>query len=350
MKKIFTLSLFIFIGISFPQITLEQAENYPRWMKSGSFRTDQTSGITFLGRGKKNILNFLIADDIGDIYRFQIRNDSIFNFEKVIFSSRAKKILNKFVKKDFEEIFYDHHTDKVYLSIEGNEFYDKLPGKKENYLSLKESVGIYQVKFSGSPKTSNKIIDVKKLPIRPDLEFYEYVSNNFGFEGAAVDENYFYFGFEGFASGKIAIDSAVIFVVEKKSLTIQKKIFTGALKIQSICGLFCAENFSLWGVDRNKREVFFIKLDEKLNIIEYEKFQLNSPIPHYNNLEYVMMLESITMDDKKNIYMIDDPWKSFFVPSSETLNMLDKKTRNNFKDFIPVIHKYKISKFNGGAQ
>jgi hypothetical protein len=50
------------------------------------------------------------------------------------------------------------------------------------------------------------------------------------------------------------------------------------------------------------------------------------------------------MDPEKNIYMIDDPWKTFFVPSEEILNQLDSLSVNRFRNFVPVIYKYSMSK------
>jgi hypothetical protein len=47
------------------------------------------------------------------------------------------------------------------------------------------------------------------------------------------------------------------------------------------------------------------------------------------------------MDDDDNIYIVDDPWKEVFVPEEEILDQLDNETINNFKEFIPIIFKYK---------
>lgn len=350
MKKILLIIYLFVIGSSFPQPALEKAGNFPRWLKAGDFRTDQTSAITFLNRDKKGELNFLIADDIGEIYRMKIFSDTIFQFQQIEFSPKVKAFLNKFTKKDFEEIFFDKHTRKVYLSIEGNNFYSNLDGEKDDYFTMLESVGIYEVNFEGSVFSSNKIVGLKKLDVSPAEEFYKHISNNFGFEGAAVDEKYFYFGFEGFATGKESIDSALIYIVNKKSLTIEKKIFTAGLNIQTICGLYSDANYSLWGIDRNKREAFKIKFDKKLEITDLQKFQLKSPIPGYNEFEYVMALESITMDDARNIYMIDDPWKKFFIPMQAMLEKLDEQTIENYEEFIPIIHKYKLSNRSGESK
>jgi len=66
-------------------------------------------------------------------------------------------------------------------------------------------------------------------------------------------------------------------------------------------------------------------------------------IPGYHNLNYLPSYESITMDDDDNIYIVDDPWKEVFVPKEEILDKLDKQTINNFKQYVPIIFKYKIT-------
>jgi hypothetical protein len=50
------------------------------------------------------------------------------------------------------------------------------------------------------------------------------------------------------------------------------------------------------------------------------------------------------MDSQNNIFLVDDPWKTFFIPSTEILNQLDSLTVNHFRNFVPVIYKYLLAK------
>ena len=65
-------------------------------------------------------------------------------------------------------------------------------------------------------------------------------------------------------------------------------------------------------------------------------------IPGYSEYDYVVSMESITMDDSGNLFLVDDPWRNFFIPPGEILQKLDEKTVQNFKDFIPVIYKLNL--------
>lgn len=307
-------------------------ELYPRWLRNNDYRTDQTSGITFIGRDENNQPAFLLADDIGKIHRLVIENDTIFNFSPIHFTPGIDSLFAQYPKIDFEEIWFDEHTKSIYLSVEGN---------GEN---PRKFTSIYALGFKDADIFSDTITAVHKLDIKPADVFYKYADNNIGFEGAAADEKYFYFGLEGFSEDGIFADSTIIYVVDKKKLQIVKQINTGQIGIQTICGLYCDENYSLYGIDRNNKKLFHLKFDKSLDVRNYELTAMITNIPGYPEYDYVASLESITMDDSGNLYLIDDPWKKFFIPSGEVLQRLDKKTVQNFKDFIPVIFKLNLKK------
>jgi hypothetical protein len=65
-------------------------------------------------------------------------------------------------------------------------------------------------------------------------------------------------------------------------------------------------------------------------------------MPGYPELNYRPSLESITMDNKKNLYLVDDPWKEVYVPEQSILDKLDSSTIQKYKEYIPIIFKYKI--------
>ncbi len=153
---------------------------------------------------------------------------------------------------------------------------------------------------------------------------------------------YFYIGLEGFLNGKTFADSTILFIADKNSKEIIKEIRTKQLGIGSITGLFCDRDFSLWLLDRNNLKIFHLGFDEDLNTISSISFNFEPVIPNYTNLNYVGSYESITMDNERNIYIVDDPWRQFFVPPDNILSQLDNKTIDNFKKHIPIIDKLKI--------
>ena len=311
------------------EIPLRKGKNFPRWLKTVDARTDQTSGITFLkeDEGKKY---FLLADDIGAFWRLSIARDTIFNLKKLVFSESVKQSLAKFPKKDFEEIVYDKFSGDIFVSIEGN-----LPG-------IEKYVGIYQMKFAENDFFADTIVSLKKIQIDPEKLFLKYVDNNIGYEGLAVSEKYLFLGLEGFQKKSGFSDSTMIFIVDKQSRRIVKQLSTRNYKIQTICGLYCENNTTLWGIDRNNAKIFRIKLNDKLDISEVKYYDAKGIIPSYKNYNYAAAFESITMDNNANLYLVDDPWKKVFIPTRSTLANLDTITQANFNQFIPIIYKYKV--------
>ncbi len=314
-----------------PQTQLIGSPNYPRWIQSGEAHTDQTSGITYIGKDTTGAKNFIIVDDIGKINRFNILNDTVFTLINISFYDSVENYLSGFPKKDFEEIFFDKASGKFYLSIEGNK------PSPEKY------VGIYRIEFENEDVNSNRISSIERLEFKPSETFLKYIDNNIGYEGFTGDENYFYLGLEGFSSNGYFADSTVIFIADKNNLNIIKEINTKSLGIHTICGLFSDNNNSVWGIDRNNRKIFHLTFDENLNLISTELYDVKISIPSYSSLSYVGALESITMDDENNLFLIDDPWKKFFVPQTEILSKLDNKTVDNFKKYIPIIYKFHIT-------
>lgn len=312
-------------------LKIHPSENFPRWLKNDSYRTAQTSGITFLRIAEDNSKEFLLTDDIGKIHRLFIQDDTLFNFSEIKFSDEIIQYLADFPKLDFEEIFYDKHSGEVYLTIEGN---------GENHLLYH---GIYKLKFKNDDIFQDSVVALEKLVLQPREKFLENLAPNIGYEGFASDENYYYLGLENVLTAEGVFSSyTVIRIVSKNSLAIVKEISTENLDISTTCGLYSEENFSLWGIDRNHRKVFKLLFDEYFNIVDLTFFEIKTLIPQYNHFEYVGSLESITFASEKFLFLVDDPWSAFFIPPNEILDKLDKNTINNFNNFIPVIYKFEI--------
>jgi hypothetical protein len=311
------------------QITLKLDSAYPRWLKTESNRTDQTSGIAYIKSDSSNEY-FLLADDIGKIRSLTIHKDNSFEISDISFADSVQEFFSSFPKEDFEEIVYDKYSNSVYLSIEGN---------GDNY---KKYVGIFKLHFNSENFPYKEITYFEKINFAPNELFLEHTYKNIGYEGLAVDHNYFYLGLESFLKNYQFADSTVIFIATKSDKQIIKQIHTKNLGIHTICGLYSDKDFSLWGIDRNQRKIFHINFDVNFNVINCKLFDCSTEIPGYNNLNYKPSLESITEDDDGNLFLVDDPWKQVYVPDEDVLNQLDSETIENFRDFIPTIFKYKI--------
>jgi hypothetical protein len=306
-----------------------QDDNYPRWLNSEDYQTEQTSGITFLGTASNDEKSFLLADDIGKIHRLNITADTIFKFTPVQFSEEASGVFADYPKLDFEEIYFDKYTSEVFLSVEGNE---------EKYL---EHTAIFKVQFKKNSVFENEIVNFEKVVFNPVETFNEYIGKNIGFEGFTSDSKFFYLGLEGRLSSNGFADSTFIYIAEKETKKIVKVISTKKLNIHTIGGLFSDEDYSLCGLDRNNRKLFHIRFESDFNIKKIKYWDLKTTIPGYKSYSYTSSLESLTLDGE-NIYIVDDPWYQFFIPSEEILGKLDVETVKNFNKFVPVIYRYKL--------
>ncbi len=309
-------------------ITVRSSEYYPRWLKNEIYKPSQTSGITLLREKANGEKEFLLADDIGKLHRLLIKDDTLFSFSELKLSDEVISYLSDFPKLDFEEIFYDRFIGDVYITIEGN---------GENHLAYH---GIFKLKFKDNNIFQDSVTVLEKLLFKPEEIFYNNLLPNIGYEGFTADENYFYLGLENQQTSESNYSNqTIIRIADKKTLTIVKEISTGNLNISTVCGLYSDENFSLWGIDRNNRKVFKLLLDEYLNVVDLKYFEVKSVIPGYSHLEYVGSLESITLTSDKFLFLVDDPWHTFFVPPNEVLEKIDTNSVKNFKNFIPVIYK-----------
>ena len=239
------------------------AKYFPRWLKDSSYHTDQTSGITFLKEKEDSTDEFLLADDIGKINRLFIKADTIFSFSEIHFSDEVSGYLADFPKLDFEEILFDKFTSQVYMSIEGN---------GENHLLYH---GVFKLKFMDDDVFQDSVVALEKLNFTPQKIFYNYLEPNTGYEGLAVDENFFYLGLESILTPEGSFSGhSLIKIADRNSLQIVKEVSTEGLDISTVCGLYSDENYSIWGIDRNQRKIFNLKFDEYFNIVNKKYYEI----------------------------------------------------------------------------
>ena len=143
---------------------------------------------------------------------------------------------------------------KYIISIEGN---------GDNHLLFH---GIFELKFKDNNIFQDSVVELEKLNFTPNKFFHNYLEPNTGYEGLAVDEKFFYLGLESILTSEGSfIGYTIIRIADKNSLEIVKEISTEGLDITTVCGLYSDENYSLWGIDRNHRQVFKLLFDEYFN-------------------------------------------------------------------------------------
>lgn len=327
MKNFSIILISLFLLLTSNKLSL--IDGFPIWLKDGDQNSDQTSGISFIGE-RNNSNYFLICDDVGKIHQIRLKNNFV-KIKTIKFRDNVEEFLKKFEKKDFEEIVYDKWKNEVYLSIEGN---------GPDFLS---EAGIYKVRFKNTDVFEDEIVDIEKISFPQWNVLSKYLSQNIGFEGVGISENRIFLGLEGFQYGDLFLDSTMIYIIDKNSKHLIKEISTKKLNIHTICGLYAINDYHLLGIDRNQQNFFEIKFDKNYNIESIYIEKLNLPVPGKRDLKYVAAIESISLDQDNYVYVIDDPWKKFYVPPISVLNQLCKDDQKNFKEYIPLLFKYKLN-------
>ncbi|MEO8447701.1 MAG: hypothetical protein ABI528_09415 [bacterium] len=337
------IAIIVFVNLYFAHPDgIQPIDNYPIWMKdSAGMQTSQTSGLSYVGMkdGKKV---FISCDDIGKINRLDIDESRIppsITITEISFSEKVRELFAKFKKTDMEEIVYDRPNNKILLSIEGHEYSSHDPQiyrKKE---------GIYEITFNKDILTFDSINTIRRLDFPKEL--YTYTFDNIGFEGFAATENYFFIGLENYQA-KVPntdrtefTDSTVLYIYNRKTNEM-KSLGTSELKITSICGLYATDDHNLYGIDRNRRSMFYIKFKDDFTVDKVESEEMDLSIPGHKEINKIigMAPESITFDEAMNIYVTIDPWRDFYKPDLAEKKKLSNEELKNFYDGVPVMYKF----------
>lgn len=312
--------------------------NYPVWMKDSSGNhTSQTSGLTYVGEmdGKKV---FIAADDIGKLNRLVINermDPPQMEIYPIAYSEKVTELFNKFKKTDMEDVFYDRFDNKIRLAIEGHEYSSYDP---EIY---KKKEGIYEITFNKDILTFDSILTIKRMNF--PQEVYSHTFDNISFEGFSATENYYFLGLENLSyDGTNFSDSTYIYIIDRRSGEL-KTLSTRELKISSVCGLYAANDYELYGIDRNRLSLFCIRFNDDFTVNSSETKELILDFPQHRDISGIVGAapESITFDAKGNIYIALDPWLDYYRPDITARKRLSPEEIKNFSDGVPVMYKFK---------
>lgn len=333
------IAIIVFVNIYFANPDgIQSIDNYPIWMMESNTprHTNQTSGLSYIGvkDGKKI---FLGVDDIGKINRLTIDenlNPPQMEIFEIPFSKEVNDLLYKFKKKDMEDIFYDKKNNRLFLTLEGHEYSSLDP---EIY---KQKEGIYELTFNNDILNIDSILTMKRLKL--PREIYEHTFDNVGFEGLAVTDKYFFLGLENYqAEGKEFTDSTLLYILDRNTDEV-KKISTRNLGISTITALYAVNDHLLYGIDRNRKSMFYIKFNDDFSVEKSESREIALSIPGHKDIDRIIGIapESITFDDNGNIYVATDPWLVFYKPDLADRRKISKEELNNFFEGIPMLYKF----------
>jgi hypothetical protein len=322
---------------------IEPVHGYPIWMKSSSGQYSlQTSGLFFIGReGKKKL--FLSANDNGRIDRISIDDSfsppkfdtQVLHFQ---FSSTAY-FFQHFAKIDFEDIVYDRVTNKILVSIEGdNGINDLQPPQYTNY---KNTEGVYELSFNKTITDCDTLMNIRKLPMPENI--FKFTNDNIAFEGMGITDNYYFLGLENATdTNSQSSDSTYLYIVERKTNNV-KTITTKKLGIRSITGLCAQGDFKLYGIDREAKKIFCIFFESDFSIKKVMTKSFELPMPDHSDISMDKMtgVEAIALDDEGFIYTDIDPWSHLYKPNLTLKSFLSDEEKSNLVKLIPVFYKYK---------
>ncbi len=317
---------------------MQPIDNYPVWLRDSENRqTQQTSGLFYVGtfNGKKN---FISCDDIGKVNRLEIdesMNPPVPLITPIEFSDEVKALFSKFKKTDMEEIAYDKLTNKILLVIEGHEYSSNDP------MIYRQKEGVYEVTFNNDILTFDTLMSIKRLSL-PE-EVYSYTFDNIGFEGFSVTPEYFYLGLENFQKANEQFTDSTFLYVLKRGSNELKSISTRELGISSISGLYAPDDATLFGIDRNMRQMFRINFDDEHNVMSTDKKTLDLSVPGHKDMANILGIapESISMDEKGAFYVAIDPWLSFYKPDLAQRKLLSEEAQFNFRKEVPILYKFR---------
>lgn len=316
---------------------LQPAEGYPVWLKEGvDKQTQQTSGFSYTG-GSGSIRKFISCDDVGKIHRIEIDEsgpEALIRITEIVFSEKVKELFSKFKRADLEEIMYDKSTGKILISIEGHEYSSNDP------MIYRNKEGIYELSFNKDINTFDTLVDIRRLSL--PKEVYEHTFDNIGFEGFSATKSHLYIGLENFQKkdGEFT-DSTYLYIVNRNTGGL-KTIQTGEFGITSISGLHAVDDKLLYGIDRNRRQLFRIIFDDNHEVISSDKLVLELTVPGHRDIASILGIapESVTIDGNGSFYIAIDPWAAFYKPDLAQRKLLSEEALFNFRKEVPILYKY----------
>lgn len=342
LTPLFLIILYI-IFTTFYNQDIELSGGYPIWMKSSDgLYSQQTSGLFFIGK-EGNKKYFLSANDNGRIDRISVDESFTppkFDVQTLRFEfASTAKFFQQFAKIDFEDIVYDRITNKILVSIEGNngstDYTPKTP------TTFKETEGVYELSFNKTILDCDTLKNVKKISMPESI--FKYTNDNFGFEGMGITDNYFYMGLENITDSKGQFsDSTFLYIIDRKTNEV-KTISSKQLGIRSISGLCAQSDYILYGVDRESKKIFCIKFEPNFSIkdVKAKTYELSMPMHPDISMDKMAGVEAIALDDEGYIYTDIDPWSDLYTPNFTPKSFLNDEEKSNITKLIPVLYKYK---------
>lgn len=317
---------------------LEPEPGWPRWLEARDRHTDQTSGLSFVGRDGSGARVFLLADDVGDLWRLRVFGSAdSFGLSPIAFEGAAVETLARFPKRDFEEISFCPVTRRVVLSIEGN-------GPKEDAAdtTFREWLGVFELRIAPDPTSAARVTSIDRLALPEWSASTRLATKNVGFEAAVLCGDTLLLGLEGVSSGEGLFADSTLFELYDLARGTRREFSTHGLSIMTATGLARAPDGRYFGIDRNGYRLFAFRI-ERDAIADLRSIALS--MPGVRGVPYLIpSAEAIAIDDEGFVWVVVDPWK--YEPL--TREGLSPRDLSNYRQKVPLIYKYR-DPFGSGA-
>ncbi|MFN0152343.1 MAG: hypothetical protein ACKVU1_16685 [bacterium] len=314
-----------------PGSALEPEPGWPRWLEARDRHADQTSGLAFVGRDASGARVFLVADDVGDLWRLRVFGSAdSFALSPIAFEGAAAETLARFPKSDLEEISFCPITHRVILSIEGN-------GPKEDPAdtTFREWLGVFELAMAPDALTATRVTSIARLDLPEWAAATRLATKNVGFEAASLCGDTLLLGLEGVSSGEGLFADSTLFEVYDIARGTRREISTHGLSIMTATGFARAADGRYFGIDRNSYRLFAFRIEHG-TLSHLQSIPLS--MPGVGGVAYLIpSAEAVAVDDEGFVWVVVDPWK--YEPI--TREGLSPRDISNYKQKVPLIYKYR---------
>jgi len=304
---------------------LTPAKGWPLWLKdfSKSKRTQETSGITYIGRDDENRRCFFLVDDVGAIHLCRVEDNGPdekgeISLESVSFSKSIFDELSTNDVWDFEAIAAEPSglgakglasEIEAFLAVEGR-------GDK-----LIEQTRVLKVKLLHTDPALAESTDKREWRIEsmgdaiPGANFWKVLmGSNRGIEGLSASNRFLMLGLESLEKKGVFNTRGTFLYVYDKVTEQSASIRTIIMGIHSITGICSVGDSITVLMDRNRQRLTLLEWEENDNemwVSACHHFPLDLPAP--DGFRYhIPSVEGLAIDDVGDFWCVTDPWSGHY--------------------------------------
>jgi hypothetical protein len=333
--------------------TLHPSAGWPVWLKDyrTSARTDETSGIAYLGKDAQGARCFFLADDVGFLHYCRVFQEGdtgsvALRLERVRTDASLIDLLAEHEKWDFEALVLDlprpraapapalPDTVRAMLAIEGRG-YDFRDRTRVIAIRLVRTLSPARIEAANGGSTWR----VEGLgDAIPGAHFWHrQVAPNRGLKGLAIGQQYLFLGLESLARRSEPSSRGTTLFLYDRARNKAAQVSTRPLGIRSICGMDAIGDTVTVLVDRNAQSICVVRWDREVpgRVTACYRFPLDLPAP--GGFRYAIpSVEGLAVDDEGEIWCVTDPWAGHY----QALGAVPETLRVYLAAEMPMMYRF----------